>query len=72
MTSPTFAFVPRYQSVSILFDGGADGVSLSHNNFSLVSRTAFNAYGEAANLLGATTVNDGNGWAIRSFAFDDI
>ena len=69
---PVFAFVPRFQTVSILFDGGADDVSLSHNDFSLSSRTTFNAYGAGGVLLGTMTVNDGNGWAVRSFAFDDI
>ena len=69
--NPGFSYVPRYQTVSILFEGGADGVSLSHNNFSPTS-TTFNAYGADGELLGSTTITSSSGWALRSFAFEDV
>lgn len=63
---------PRYDLLSISFDGAADNLSLSFNNFSLVGRTTFSAYDAGGNLLETFTTNAGNGWAVRALTSDGI
>ncbi|MFS0737192.1 PEPxxWA-CTERM sorting domain-containing protein [Sphingomonas sp. 1P06PA] len=63
---------PRYDLLSISFDGVADNLSLSFNNFSLVGRTTFSAYDAGGNLLETFTTNAGNGWAVRALTSDGI
>jgi len=70
--NPTFAFTPRFQTLRISFANGASNISLSHNDFTLVTTTTFNAYDANNTLLQSFTVNDGNGWAVRSLAVADV
>ena len=70
--NPSFSFTPRFETLSILFATGADNLSLSHNDFSRVSRTTFSAYDANNTLLETFTVNDGNGWAIQTLGVDGI
>lgn len=69
---PPATLTPRFATLSISFANGANGVSLSHNNFSRVGLTTFNAYDANNGLLQTFTINDGNGWARRAFNAVDI
>lgn len=72
ITTPSFAFTPRFETLRISFANGASGISLSHNDFALFPTTTFNAYDAGDNLLQTFTVNDGNGWAIRSITASNV
>jgi hypothetical protein len=69
---PPVTLTPRFSTLSINFAGGANAISLSHNNFSLTGRTTFNAYGANNTLLQTFTINDGNGWGRRSLSVADV
>lgn len=69
---PPVTLTPRFATLSIAFATGANGVSLSHNNFSRVGRTTFNAYDAGGGLLQTFTVNDGDGWGRRALTVFDV
>lgn len=69
---PPPTLTPRFATLSISFANGANGVSLSHNNFSRVGLTTFNAYDANNSLLQTFTINDGNGWGLRSLTVADV
>ncbi|KQS03526.1 hypothetical protein ASG11_04025 [Sphingomonas sp. Leaf357] len=71
-TVPVFQVTPRYDILRLTFAGGANNVSLSLNNFSLVGRTTFNAYDANGLLLQSFTTNAGNGWEIRSLSVNNV
>ena len=72
VVSPTFSFTPRFQTLRISFANGANNISLSHNDFALVTQTTFNAYDVNGALLQTFTVNDGNGWAVRTLSASNV
>lgn len=71
-TTPVFQITPRYDILRLTFTGGANNISLSLNNFSLVGRTTFNAYDANGLLLQTFTTNAGNGWDIRSLSVNNV
>jgi len=69
---PPVTLTPRFATLSISFANGANGVSLSHNNFSRVGLTTFNAYDANNSLLQTFTINDGDGWGRRALSAADV
>ncbi|RYF96029.1 MAG: PEP-CTERM sorting domain-containing protein [Caulobacteraceae bacterium] len=63
---------PRYDILRLTFNGTADSISLSLNNFSNIGRTTFNAYSASDALLQSFTTFANEGWATRTVAVNGV